>query len=49
MKYGAMLAYYFERPLAEVLCILVAHNIASEVTARCKAFEIEMMIVERPT
>jgi hypothetical protein len=49
MKYRAMLAYYFERPLAEVRCILVAHKIAPEVKARCDAFEIETMMVARPT
>jgi len=47
MKYRAMLAYYFERPLTEVRCILVAHKIASEVEARCAAFEIETITVER--
>jgi hypothetical protein len=49
MKYRAMLAYYFERPLAEVRCILVAHKIAPGVNARCGAFEIETMMVARPT
>jgi hypothetical protein len=49
MKYRAMLAYYFERPLAEVRCILVAHKIALEVKARCDAYEIETMMVARPT
>jgi hypothetical protein len=48
MKYRAMLAYYFERPLEEVRCILAAHNIASEVNARCAAFEIETIMVARP-
>jgi RecB family endonuclease NucS len=48
MKYRAMLAYYFERPLEEVRCILVAHKIASEVNARCAAFEIETIMVARP-
>jgi hypothetical protein len=47
MKYRAMLAYYFERPLEEVRCILVAHKIASEVNARCAAFEIETIMVAR--
>jgi len=49
MKYRAMLAYYFERPLAEVRRILVAHNIAPKVKARCDAFEIETIMVARPT
>lgn len=47
MKYRAMLAYYFERPLEEVRCILVAHDIASEVKTRCAAFEIETALVTR--
>jgi hypothetical protein len=47
MKYRAMLAYYFERPLVEVRCILVAHGIASEVKTRCAAFEIETTVVAR--
>lgn len=45
MKYRAMLAYYFERPLREVRCVLAAHNIASEVSARCIAFDIETAVV----
>ncbi len=49
MKYRAMLAYYFERPLAEVRCILVAHKIAPRVKARCGAFEIETLMVATPT
>jgi len=48
MKYRAMLAYLFKRPLEEVRCILVAHTIASEVKARCAAFEIETIMVARP-
>ena len=40
-------AYYFERPLEEVRCILAAHNIASAVGARCAAFEIETIVVAR--
>lgn len=47
MKYRAMLAYYFERPLVEVRCILVAHDIAAEVKTRCAAFEIETTVVAR--
>lgn len=48
MKYRAMLAYYFERPLAEVRCILVAHKIAPQVKARCDAFEIQTKAVSKP-
>lgn len=48
MKYRAMLAYYFERPIEEVRCILAAHKIASEVNARCSAFEIETITVAKP-
>jgi RecB family endonuclease NucS len=48
MKYRAMLAYYFERPIEEVRCILAAHKIASEVNERCAAFEIETITVARP-
>ena len=47
MKYRAMLAYYFERPLVEVRRILVAHDIASEVKTRCAPFEIETTVVAR--
>jgi hypothetical protein len=47
MKYRAMLAYYFERPLAEVRCILVAHKIAPPVKARCDAFEIDTKMVAK--
>lgn len=48
MKYRAMLAYYFERPLKEVRCVLVAHTIAPEVNARCAAYEIETITVAKP-
>ena len=48
MKYRAMLAYFFRRPLKEVRCILAAHTIASEVSARCAAFDIETTMVARP-
>jgi hypothetical protein len=48
MKYRAMLAYYFERPVKEVRCILAAHKIASEVNARCAAFEIKTIEVAGP-
>lgn len=48
MKYRAMLAYSFERPVQEVRCILAAHAIASEVKRRCTAFEIQTITIEKP-
>jgi hypothetical protein len=45
MKYRAMLAYFFKRPLQEVRCILVAHDIASEVNTRCATYKIETAVV----
>ena len=47
MKYRAMLAYYFNRPVEEVRCILVAHNIAPEVNARCVGFDIKTITVTK--
>jgi hypothetical protein len=47
MKYRAMLAYFFKRPLQEVRCILVAHDIASEVNTRCATYKIETVVVSR--
>lgn len=47
MKYRSMLAYYFERPVAEVRCILAAHEIAQELVLRCENFEIQTAVVPR--
>jgi hypothetical protein len=47
MKYRAMLAYLFQRPLEEVRCILAAHEIAQEVKVRCADFEIQTIVVPR--
>jgi hypothetical protein len=49
IKYRAMLAYVFDRPLKEVRCILVAHKIVPTIRARCAAFGIETATVARPT
>ena len=45
MKYRALLSYYFDRPLIQVRCILVAHSIHSHVCARCSAHLIETRTV----
>jgi hypothetical protein len=47
MKYRAMLAYLFERPIEEVRCILAAHEIAPEVKAHCTDFQIQTIVVPR--
>ena len=47
MKYRAMVAYLFERPLMEVRCILAAHEIAPDVKAHCTDFEIQTIVVPR--
>jgi hypothetical protein len=47
MKYRAMLAYLFKRPLVEVRCILAAHEISAEVKACCDDFEIQTVVVPR--
>lgn len=40
MKYRAMLSYFFNRPLEEVRCMLVAHAIHPDVCHRCEAHSI---------
>jgi Endonuclease NucS len=47
MKYRAMLSYFFNRPLDEVRCILVAHAIHSDVCQRCEAHSIETKTVPK--
>jgi hypothetical protein len=47
MKYRAMLAYLFRRPLEEVRCVLAAHSIVPEVQRRCADFEIQPIMVPR--
>jgi hypothetical protein len=49
MKYRAMLAYLFKRPIKEVRCILAAHMIAPEVDAYCAAYEIETITIAKDT
>lgn len=44
MKYRS-LAYLFRRPVAEVRCILAAHEIAKGVSLRCADFEIQTVLV----
>jgi hypothetical protein len=41
MKYRAMLSYFFNRPLEEVRCILVAHSIHADVCGRCAVHSID--------
>lgn len=45
MKYRALLSYFFDRPIAEVRCILVAHSIHARVRGRCSAHSIETITV----
>jgi hypothetical protein len=47
MKYRAMLSYFFERPIEEVRCILVAHSIHRDVQLRCAHHSIEAKVVSR--
>jgi hypothetical protein len=46
MKYRALLSYFFNRPLSEVRCILVAHSLHSDVCARCAAHFIQTKTVD---
>jgi len=47
MKYRAMLSYFFQRPLEEIRCILVAHSEHAAVCERCGNHEIEVKIVSK--
>ncbi len=47
MKYRAMLAYYFNRPLDEFRTILVAHSIHGNVRLRCNRHNVEHISVAR--
>jgi RecB family endonuclease NucS len=47
-KYRAMLSYFFNRPVEEVRCILVAHSIHDDLAARCTRYRIETRVVPRP-
>jgi hypothetical protein len=45
MKYRALLSYFFNRPLTEIRCILVAHSIHAGVRGRCDVHSIETKTV----
>jgi hypothetical protein len=45
MKYRALLAYLFKRPLEEVRAILLSPTIHADVKARCKVYGIQCVVI----